>query len=194
MAEPKPFRPVKLVCGIIAAEDDYFETAESRLAALWGEIDARSERFPFRSTDYYEPEMGTGLRRSFASFARLIVPEKLVEVKLRTNALEEEIRRANGAGRRVVNLDPGYLTAAALFMATAKDFSHRVPLRDGIYAHLEFLFSKNGVRRLDWTYPDFAHPGYGTYFLAVRRIYLRQLKASNFSGPPPGPGRISDSS
>ena len=77
---------------------------------------------------------------------------------------------------RIVNLDPGYFTAAALIMATAKDFSHRVPLRDGIYAHLEFLYSKNGIRRLDWTYPDFANPGYEAYFLEVRRAYLRQLK------------------
>jgi len=176
MAEAKPFRPVKLVCGIIGAEDAVFEAAEKRIAGLYGEIDSRSERFAFVATDYYEPEMGKGLRRAFVSFARLIEPDRLSEIKLRTNALEDEIRRAFGAGRRIVNLDPGYVTSAALIMATAKDFSHRVPLRDGIYAHLEFLYSKNGIRRLDWTYPDFANPGYEAYFLEVRRAYLRQLK------------------
>ena len=176
MAEAKPFRPVKLICGIIAADADRFEAAETRIAALYGEIDSRSERFPFDCTDYYKPEMGKGLRRAFVSFARLIEPERLSEIKLRTNALEEELRRAFGAGRRIVNLDPGYVGSAALIMATAKDFSHRVPLRDGIYAHLEFLFSKNALRRLDWTYPDFANPGYEAYFLEVRRVYLRQLK------------------
>jgi hypothetical protein len=181
VAEAKPFKPVKLVCGIIAAEDVHFAAAEARLASLWGEIDTRSDRFPFDCTNYYEPEMGKGLSRAFVSFAPLVSPEALSEIKIRTNGLELELRAAFAEGRRIVNLDPGIVTPAALIMATAKDFSHRVPLRDGIYAHLEFLFARNAIRRLDWTYPDFANPGYERYFLKVRRIYLRQLKEGDFS-------------
>ena len=177
MAEAKPFRPVKLVCGIIGAEDAVFEAAEKRIAGLYGEIDSRSERFAFVATDYYEPEMGKGLRRAFVSFARLIEPDRLSEIKLRTTALEDEIRRAFGAGRRIVNLDPGYVTSAALIMATAKDFSHRVPLQNGIFAHLEFLFGKTEIRRLDWTYPDFAKEGYQKYFLELRQAFLNQIKS-----------------
>ncbi|MBM3293067.1 MAG: DUF4416 family protein [Candidatus Aminicenantes bacterium] len=178
MAEPRPFRPVKLVCGILAAEEAHFEAAESRLSSAWGEIDIRSGRFPFVETDYYAAEIGPRLRRSFVSFAALIAPEALSAVKLRTNAMEKEIGRAFGASRRAVNLDPGYLTEAALIMATAKNFSHRVPLQEGIYAHLEFLFSRTGIRRLEWTYPDFAKPKMVSYFLEVRRAYRRQLKSS----------------
>ena len=178
MAEPKPFRPVKLVCGIIAAEDAVFEEAERRIAALYGELDSRSEKFAFSFTDYYRPEMGPHLRRGFVSFAPLADPERLSEIKLRTNALEQDIRTTLQAEGRIVNLDPGFLTAAALIMATAKDFSHRVPLRDGIYAHLEFLFSKRKLRLLPWTYPDFSQKGYETYFLAVRGLYLRQLRSA----------------
>jgi len=61
-------------------------------------------------------------------------------------------------------------------MATAKDFSHRIPLRDGIYAHLELMFTKQGVRYLEWTYPDFRQPDYHDFFLGVRKSYLCQLK------------------
>jgi len=181
MAEPKPFRPVKLVCGIMAAADALFEAAEKSLVSIRGEIDLRSERFPFFETDYYEATMGPGLRRSFVSFASLVRPEDLSGVKLRTNALEEDLRTAFGADRRVVNLDPGYLTPAALVMATAKDFSHRIPLRDGIYAHLELLFAKNGVRRLEWTYPDFGKPGLEAFFLDARRILRNQLREAGSS-------------
>ena len=177
VAEIKPFLPVKLICGIIASRKEYFLKAKERLATLYGPVDSRSPRFDFDLTDYYQREMGGGLKRIFVSFARLIDPALLSEIKLRTNRLELEIRDDFSASGRVVNLDPGYLTRAALIMATAKDFSHRIPLRDGIYGHLELLFSRGGIRRLDWTYPDFANTGYQEYFLGVRRIYLDELKS-----------------
>jgi hypothetical protein len=189
MAEIRNFPPVKLICGIIAERAEHFIRAEERLSGLYGPIDSRSDRFPFVFTDYYEAEMGTGLRRGFLGFDRLIDPSGLAAVKIQTNGLEKEIaaefgtdRQPGNLGRpgrpsRVVNLDPGFLTAAALIMATAKNFSHRIPLQEGIYGHLEFLFTKTGIRRLDWTYPDFTQSGYQAYFLDVRREYLRRLKA-----------------
>jgi hypothetical protein len=176
MAKIKDFPPVRLVCGIIAARDEHFHRAEERLTELFGEIDSRSPRFPFEITDYYRAEMGDGLRRGFLSFQPLVDPGVLPDAKLRTNALEREIASEFGAGARIVNLDPGYLTAAALIMATAKDFSHRIPLRDGIYGHLEFLFTRTGIRRLEWTYPDFAQEGYQAFFLASRKKLLVELK------------------
>ena len=62
-------------------------------------------------------------------------------------------------------------------MATAKDFAHRVPLQHGIYAHLELLFGKKMIRTLDWTYPDYKTEEYQKFFLAVRKIYLEQVKS-----------------
>lgn len=178
MAEIKPFPLVKLICGIISSDEEYFQRSEERLAELYGTVDSRSPRFDFDLTDYYEPQMGKALKRGFLSFDRLIDPAGLSEVKIRTNALEKEIQREFKEDRRVVNLDPGYITAAALIMATAKDFSHRIPLQNGIYGHLEFLFSRTGIRRLDWTYPDFANEGYQKYFLDLRRRYRDQLKGA----------------
>jgi Domain of unknown function (DUF4416) len=174
MADPKPFTPVKLICGIISSAPDAAAEAERRLVALYGAVDLRSPVFPFDLTDYYEAEMGPGLERRFLSFAELIRPEALAGVKLRTNALEQQIRRDSGSALRVVNLDPGYVTAAALIMATAKDFAHRVPLGQGIYAHLEFLFSRTGIKILDWTYPDLRGEGYREFFRDVRTSYLEE--------------------
>ncbi len=182
MAEPRPFEPVKLVCGILAAEDAVFDLALERLGGLFGPIDARSGRHDFDMTDYYEPEMGPGLRRMFAAFERLVRPEDLSAIKIRTNALESEIRAERG-GERPVNLDPGYITPAALIMATAKDFSHRVPLRDGIYAHLELLFGKKDVRGLPWTYPDFRDGRYAEFLLEARRILAGQSGAKEAHRP-----------
>lgn len=182
MARPRPFLPVKPVCGLIASDEEAFRAAEAGLVELLGGIEMRSGRFAFTATDYYVPEMGPGLERQFLSFAGLIGPERLAGLKIRSNGLEGEIQRRLGSPGRAVNIDPGYLTRAALIMATAKDFSHRIPLTDGIYAHLEFLFTRTGIRRLAWTYPDFDQEGYRDFFLAVRRGYLAELKALETRG------------
>ena len=174
MASPKLFPPVKLVCGIISSAPGAADEAERRLAALYGEVDLRSPAIAFDQTYYYEAEMGPGLKRRFLSFADLVRPEALTDIKLRTNALEQEIRGNSESALRIVNLDPGYVTAAALIMATAKDFAHRIPLREGIYAHLEFLFSRTGIKILDWTYPDLRGDGYLEFFRDVRTRYLEQ--------------------
>jgi len=175
MAEPKPFTPAKLVCGIIFAEAPFYETAKARLVDAFGAIDHESQGFPFDLTDYYAPEMGPELTRRFVSFRRLVAPDRLAEIKLRTNDLEAEGGKGR-AGRRRVNIDPGILTGAALFMATAKDFAQRVPLGRGIYAHLELLFTKTDVRFLDWTYPDFRRPGPLQFLRDVRSTYLEQIR------------------
>jgi hypothetical protein len=176
MAQPKAFIPVKLVCGVIYKEEALYEEVRRRLIGEWGTADMESPAFAFDLTDYYEPEMGPALKRKFMSFAGLVSPESLLGLKLWTNDLEEAIRRETGAAGRPVNIDPGYLTASALVMATAKDFSHRIPLGRGIYAHLEFLFTRTGVKTLDWTYPDFRRGPCQDFFRTVREQYLRRLR------------------
>jgi hypothetical protein len=176
MAQPKAFAPVKLICGVIYNEDVLYEEARRRLIGEWGSVDLESPAFAFDLTDYYQSEMGTALKRRFMSFSGLVTPELLPQAKLRTIELEEAFRGETGVEGRPVNIDPGYLTAAALVMATAKDFSHRIPLGRGIYAHLEFLFTKAGVKTLDWTYPDFRTGPCQEFFRTVRELYLRQLR------------------
>ncbi len=178
MAETIPFTPVKLICGIIAAQDDVFARSIRCLNEYFGPIDHCSGLMGFDFTDYYEKQMGKGLRRKFVSFREMVDPETLSEAKIRTNMLENEIKNEYDSVRRLVNLDPGYMTASALIMATAKDFSHRIPLHKGIYAHLELLFGKKDVKTLDWTYPDFRTEGYQRFFLEVRKTYLQQLKST----------------
>lgn len=181
MTQAKPFTPAKLICGMISGREEYFRIGEERLVEYFGPIDFRSPVFPFATTDYYEKEMGPALKRGFLSFERLVPPDGLSAIKLQTNVLEGEIRAAAAADARVVNLDPGILTSSALIMATTKNFAHRVPLSGGIYAHLELLFTKTGVKTLDWTYPDFRSENYWRFFVDVRKNYLDRISGI---GPP----------
>ena len=175
MTQAKPFTPAKLICGMISGREESFRIGEERLVERFGPIDLRSPVFPFAGTDYYEKEMGPALKRGFLSFKRLVPPDGLSAIKLQTNALEGEIRAVMAADDRVVNLDPGILTSSALSMATTTNFAHRVPLSGGIYAHLEFLFTKAGVKTLEWTYPDFRTEHYWRFFLDVRKSYLNRI-------------------
>lgn len=176
MATASRFASVKLICGVIWGDEPSLRSAEAALVEKFGPIDSSSPRFDFTLTDYYEKQMGRPLWRRFMSFDRLIDPERLAEIKLYTNGLEDRIRETLGRTRRCVNIDPGCLSGSSLIMATAKDFAHRIPLRAGIYAHLELLFGREGIRTLDWTYPDFTSPQYHPWFLRVRQTYLEQLR------------------
>ena len=174
MLEGGPFAPVKLVCGVMSGVASAFETAESVLANEFGPIDSSSEPFPFDLTTYYSNQMGEGLQRRFHSFERLIQPEDLSDIKLRTNRMEEDMRHRYSAGSRILNLDPGCLSGYSLVFGTTKNFAHRIPLNRGIYAHLELIFSKDSIKALDWTYPDFKSPRYHEWLWEARRIYLTQ--------------------
>ena len=165
---------VKLFCGLVWSDASVAAAAEERMTASFGEIDFRSPVIPFNHTDYYRAEMGSDLQRTFVTFASPIDPGVLAEVKQRTNAIEIELSRAgdDGAPRRRVNLDPGYVTPAKLVLATGKDFAHRIYLRDGIYAEVTLMFGHEGVRFLPWTYPDFKSEAYVDFFTQVRGQWL----------------------
>ena len=114
MAQPRPFAPVKPVCGVIYKDGALYGEVRRRLEAEWGRVDSESAPFPFDLTDHYGAEMGEGLTRRFVSFEALIAPETLPSLKIRAIELEEALRKERGAAGRPVNIDPGYLTAAAL--------------------------------------------------------------------------------
>lgn len=175
MGATRPVVPVKLFCGIIAGDEVVAADAVEALRNEIGEVDAESEAFAFDFADYYAAEMGEGLFRRFVSFAALGDPDALPDLKLEANALEA--RFSGPAGARRVNLDPGYLTAAKLVLATTKDFSHRLYLRDGVYAEVTLNFRKSSIVCHEWTFPDFGSGVYTGFLLSVRRRYMAQVAA-----------------
>lgn len=163
---------VKLICGMIAADTQLFAEAETALTERFGVVDLRSDVLPFDFTTYYHKEMGAPLYRQFVAFERLIDPAILPDVKRWTNELEERLAIVrDGQIRRRINLDPGYVTAAKLVLATTKDHAHRLYLRDGIFAEVTLTFRDKSFQPMDWTYPDYRTAGYLMFFNAVRANY-----------------------
>lgn len=177
MGEIKKVEPVKLISGIIAISEGAISKAVQELRTEFGEIDIESELIPFTFTDYYEEEMGKNLLRKFVSFSTFIDPAALPDIKIQTNSLEKKIAdELASASQRPVNLDPGYVSSSKLVLATTKNFSHRIYLRDGIYAEVTLSFKGGKFAHFDWTYPDYRTERYKNFFEKVRAAYMTKIK------------------
>ncbi len=181
MARPRVAQPVKLMVGLLSGDPDLLRRARQLLVKRFGPTDVESPRWPFDETDYYTAEMGPGLQRQFLSFAELINPDRLVEIKHETNALEERIAEQvlRPDVPRPVNIDPGYLDLARLVLATTKDRAHRVYLGHGIYAEVTLLYAAGGWQALPWTYPDYRKPAARAVFGEMRARLRAQRRAED---------------
>jgi hypothetical protein len=162
----------RLLVSAIYREEGRFEEVLPALAARLGPVERTSGPFPFDRTDYYEREMGAPLSRRFVVMERLVPRDMLAAAKISAEELE---RTLSANGMRTVNLDPGLLTEENVVIATGKNFSHRVYLRDGVFAELALFFRKGEYRPLPWTYPDLASEGIRA-FLAEVREELREAR------------------
>jgi hypothetical protein len=175
MGEVTKPKPVKLFVGILIARLPLLSQLCQSLEERFGAIELSSDVMNFNFTKYYEPEMGPGLKRQFVGFRDLVSPDDLPEIKLFTNSLEKKLAER---GRRLVNLDPGYLTGAKVVLVTTKDFAHRLYLGCGIYGEVTMLFQRGRFTPLPWTYPDYRSESYHRFFRELRDRYMLQLKSA----------------
>jgi hypothetical protein len=173
MGKIAPHRPVKLISGFIFKDIQAFDRAKLRLVKRFGKIDFESPIIPFNLTDYYQLEFGENLLRVFLSFNKLILPEQIAEIKNLTNNLE---RKLSSKGRRLVNIDPGYLDLAKLVLASTKDYVHRIYLDKGIYAETTLFYQGKSFQSWQWSYPDFRASEQINIFNKIREIYAEQIK------------------
>jgi hypothetical protein len=164
---------VKLIIGILTNQLDLFEEVIGLLKKEYGTIDIKTDLIDFNHTNYYTQEMGKNLKKMFVSFEKLIEPNKIVDIKLKTNAIEEMFKTDNSAGRKI-NIDPGYIELAKLVLASTKNFSHRISLDKGIYAEVALIYQNKKYRFLPWTYPDYQKKEYLEFFYKTRK-FLYQM-------------------
>ena len=170
--EPKP---AKYFVALLSSSAALLTAVETDLAEILGAIDGRSEILPWTASKFYEQEMGTGLLRRFLSFAPLKSPENLALIKLQTQEVEERYRQTDSSGRRM-NLDPGYLDAFKVVLASTKNASQRVYLHSGIYGEATLFYYDGGFHGLPYTYRDYVWPETLAFLTALRESYLAQLR------------------
>jgi hypothetical protein len=123
---------------------------------------------------YYSREMGEDLDRVFFLSSVPKPREMLLATKLKSLEWEETWSKD---GRRMVNVDIGFLSAENFILATTKNYSHRVFLGSGIYADLTYQFHQGKLQSFPWTYPDYLDKEKKDFFTWGRSFLLQALKA-----------------
>jgi hypothetical protein len=164
---------VKLFIGFIFSQEETYLKAKLILESKFGKSDFESPTLPFNHTKYYEKEFGTNLKRRFISFEKLTKAERLAQIKVVTNRIEQRLRNQL---RRQINIDPGILNLSKTILATTKDYKHRIYLHSGIFAEATLYYQNRSFKPWDWTYPDYKTSEYIQIFNNIRDIYLHQLK------------------
>lgn len=163
----------KIIAGFIFSDYRTFNKAVSHLSKKLGPVDTESDSFQFNHTDYYCAEMGQGLIRRFVAFKRLRGLDNIYMLKLITNNLE---MRLSPSVNRSINIDPGYLTASSVILLTTKNYTHRIYLKNGIFAETTLFFKNGSYQPWEWTFPDFKTEEYIKFFNTTRASYLNDLK------------------
>ncbi len=165
--------PVKLFVGMLSQDATIFDELGQKLSDIFGPVDLESPVWPWEHTTYYQKEMGSGLKRKFIFFENLINPTSISEIKLKIIELEEQF--LNETGGRKINLDPGYLNAAKLVLASTKDFSHRIYLDKGIYGEVTLIYSGKSYQIFPYTFPDYRTEEYFDIFKQARKIFKTHI-------------------
>jgi len=173
MGKITSFTMEKLIIAVLISREDFSEKLIMRLENNFGPIDYKSDMLNFNYTNYYDDEMGTNIKRFFLSFQNLISPDKLPDIKILTNTIENSF--GEGA-RRPINLDPGILSMKSFILATTKDNGHRIPLQKGIYGEVTLLFVNKKFQALPWTYVDYQSEEYSKVLKKIRGIYKNNMK------------------
>lgn len=169
--------PVKLIIGILAANQQCLTAATGAIAAKFGKIDSFSDVWSFDKTDYYKDQTGENILRQFVSFERLIDPGSLAKIKHKTNRLERKLATKLALDLpRPVNLDPGIIEPSKLILATTKNYSHRIYIGEKMYAEVTLIYDKGRWLTFEHTYPDYRQQCYFDFFGKVRNRLVEQLR------------------
>ena len=168
---PQPPEPVKLFTGLLYAQDSILDEVFRGLESRFSRIDYKSPRYEFSMTDYYDAEMGLPIYRRFVSFADLVDPGQLAQIKIVTNEIEAVLTKED---KRQVNLDPGYMDYNKVVLASAKYNGQKIYLANGIYADPTLWYEKGNYKPYKHSFPDFKLNLYDATFLHIRSLYKKQ--------------------
>lgn len=181
-------RPVQLFISVIAAGADVLARTRQRLIRRFGPLSCEGPIWPFDHTDFYAAEMGADLQNQFLVFANWIRAEAIADIKRETNAIEREVAQERAAlgVARPVNIDPGYVDASRLVLATTKDRPHRICLAGGIFAEVTLHWESGGWKSSPWTYASFRTPHALAFLTDLRATVLAaQNRWAEFSADGP---------
>lgn len=169
MGKPNPPKPALLFIGVLYSEETYVLKAKETLIKSFGPVFIETPPSDWNYSDYYKKELGQQIMRTFLFFRELINPEDIVDIKLKTNSIENDL---SSDGKRRINIDPGYLTLSNVVLATTKNYSHRIYLGKGIYGEVTLIYKDKTFIPHIFTYPDYQDKDCIDMFIKARELLL----------------------
>lgn len=165
--------PANLTIAVMFTTDNEPAKIKQILEDLYGRIDNVSEVFSFSEiSPYYDPEMGSGIKKVIYSFEKPVERDFLITVKIDCDRIEKDF---SVNGKRTVNLDPGLISLENFILSTGKNYSHRIYLGQGVYGEVTLMFGKKGeIKELPWTYRDYLYQPAKDFLLATRELYRKK--------------------
>jgi hypothetical protein len=160
-----------LFMGALFGGEEVYGASLKKLKKTFGPVLMESPPGRWKSR-YYRDELGPVITRRFVFFENLITQDSIRDIKLGAIALEDEFREG---GRRLINLDPGYLTLAKVVLASKKDYSHRIYLGEGIFAETTLYYQGGKFNPHLFTYPDFKEAGNLKMFKDMRKVFREKV-------------------
>ena len=177
MGEIQQPEPVLAIMAAFSRHGAALAWAADQASARWGDLILTSDMFAFEATDYYRDSMGSGLQKRFWAFERLTDQGELADRKILANQWEQQYAvEAQTAELRPLNIDPGYLSRGKLVLASTKDHSHRIYLRDGIFAEATLYYKDRQWQSREWTFPDYRRADYHAFFERCRDYLKGRLR------------------
>ncbi len=173
MGSIKAPKRVLFFSSVIFNDEKNLADAKEMLRYKLGDFQEETTHIIFSQTDYYNAEMGDKLSRIFILFEPLLERDKLSDIKLETNGIED---RLSVKDRRTVNIDPGYISLENVILATTKGYAHRIYIGKGIYGDLTLTFHAGTFRALEWTYPDYGSEHIVSLLNRWRDVLKEKLK------------------
>ena len=167
-----------LIIAFMYGDFGIYESALKDVIENFNSIKIVSEEYLFSHSIYYKEEMGENLKKRFLVFENMIERDYLVEVKKITDEIEKKY--LDEKGNRKINIDPAILNLENFILATNKNFTHRIYLRDGVFADLTLIYKKKkGYTELDWTYADYSSEETKSFLNNVRDLFYNRLIESS---------------
>ncbi len=161
-----------IIVAVLSQFDELLDRSASLFASQLGESIIMSPRRAFVETDYYNGEMGDGLKKQIIAFRQLKPVNVLPKLKLLSNQLEETVAQEKAwPMARPINLDPGYIDVSKVVLASTKPQGHRFYLDDGIFGEMTLIYRNGDWQTLDWTYPDFRLPEVRAHLKKLRQSF-----------------------
>ncbi len=169
MGKIRPPEAALLFTGALYSDPEIFAHTKIILENIFGDSLSVSPPLPWDYSVYYRNELGSPIERRFIFFKDLFNTGTLADIKIKTNEVEASF---SVSGKRLINIDPGYLTLAKVVLASTKNYSHRLNLGKGIYGEVTLIFhQKEGTFKPHlFTFRDYQEDTHIDIFMNARGL------------------------